>query len=182
MGCATALGGVAGQRAAGAPKGAGAVAFEAEDVLGGPEDRLDALADRREVRAAAFLVLAVRAHDLGVKRGEVDFEVAARSTSKCLPRKFLSPIRISICAGWRSQRATIWRHTCFARRTDSGFTRHPPLIASVRQLRPRWMVLGECDSALRRAHGTIECRQRARALCPLASERSDRPPWCRRGG
>ena len=30
-------------------EGAGAVAFEGEDVFAGPEDRLDALSDRREV-------------------------------------------------------------------------------------------------------------------------------------
>lgn len=34
-------------------EGAGAVAFEREDVFGGPEDALDALADRGEVRPAA---------------------------------------------------------------------------------------------------------------------------------
>ena len=37
---------------------AGAVAFEPESVLEGPEDRLDALADRREVRAVSGFVLA----------------------------------------------------------------------------------------------------------------------------
>src|SRR6266498_1877381 len=98
MSCATGSGGVAGQRAAGAPEAvverdggsqrgeardhareevvqsAGAVAFEAEDVLGGPEDRLDAPADRREVRAAAALVLAARPVDLGVERCEGGFE------------------------------------------------------------------------------------------------------------
>src|ERR687892_956565 len=56
---------------------AGTVAFDAEDVLGGPEDRFDALADRREVWSAAFLVLAARPVDLGVERGEVGFELAA---------------------------------------------------------------------------------------------------------
>jgi hypothetical protein len=32
---------------------AGAVAFEAQEVFAGPEDRLDALTDRREMRAPA---------------------------------------------------------------------------------------------------------------------------------
>src|SRR6266536_6483496 len=99
MSCATGSGGVAGQRAAGAAEavverdgggeggeahgdaheevvqGAGPVAFEAEDVLGGPDDRFDALADRRQVRAAPWLVGAPRAHDLGVEGGEVGLEL-----------------------------------------------------------------------------------------------------------
>src|SRR5919205_4256755 len=82
MSCAAGSGGVAGQRAAGAAEAvverdgggqrgeatgesyaqlvqdASAVAFEAEDVLGGEKDRLDALADGRQVGAAAVLVLA----------------------------------------------------------------------------------------------------------------------------
>ena len=37
---------------------AGAVALEREDVLEGPEDRLDPLADRRQMRPAARLVFA----------------------------------------------------------------------------------------------------------------------------
>src|SRR3954465_3576294 len=39
-----------------AVQGAGAVAFEAEQVFAGPEDAFDALADRREVRSAAGFV------------------------------------------------------------------------------------------------------------------------------
>src|ERR1035441_4263826 len=101
MSCATGLGGVAGERAGGAAElvverdsrgergeahrhayeqvvqGAGAVAFETEDVFGGPEDRFDSLADRREVRAAALLVFAAGAPDLGVKRGEGGFALDA---------------------------------------------------------------------------------------------------------
>src|SRR4029450_11618053 len=100
MSCATGSGGVAGQRAAGTceavvegdgggerceaagesdaqlMQGAGAVAFEAEDVLGGEEDRFDALTDRREVRSASLLVFAARSVDRGVERGEVGFELA----------------------------------------------------------------------------------------------------------
>src|SRR3954469_19062548 len=100
MSCATGSGGVAGEGAAGAAEAvveghrggergeaagephmqlvqdAGAVAFEAEDVLGGEEDRFDALADRREVRSAAFLVLAARAVDVGVERAQVGLELA----------------------------------------------------------------------------------------------------------
>src|SRR5919106_5072940 len=101
MSCATGSGRVAGQPAAGAAEavvecdgggergeargeadaevvqGAGAVTFEGEDVLGGPEDRFDSLADRRQVRTAAGLVLAPRSQDLGVERGEVGLELCA---------------------------------------------------------------------------------------------------------
>src|SRR5215216_304712 len=100
MRCAAGSGGVAGQRSAGAAEAvverdrggergeaagesdsqlvqdAGAVAFEAEDVFGREEDRFDALADRRELRPASFFVLAARAVDGGVERGEVGFELA----------------------------------------------------------------------------------------------------------
>src|SRR5271167_2322366 len=48
-----------------AGEGASAVAFEGEQVLAGPEDRLDALADRRDVRTVTGLVLAARTHDRG---------------------------------------------------------------------------------------------------------------------
>src|SRR5919201_2941103 len=100
MSCATASGGVAGRRAAGAAEAvvegdgggergeahgeadselvqdAGAVAFEAEDVLGGEEDRLDPLADRGQVRPAALLVLAARSVDGRVQGAQVDLELA----------------------------------------------------------------------------------------------------------
>src|SRR3954452_19789417 len=99
MSCATGSGGVAGEGAAGGGEAGGggdgggeggeaagepdaqlvqdasAVAFEAEDVLGGEEDRFDALADRREVRSAAVFVLAAGAVDLRVERGEVGLEL-----------------------------------------------------------------------------------------------------------
>src|SRR3954447_1737658 len=101
MTCAAGSVGVAGERSAGAAEAvverdcggergeaageadaqlvqdAGAVAFEAEDVLGGEEDRFDALADRREVRSAALFVLAARAVNRGVERSEVGFELAS---------------------------------------------------------------------------------------------------------
>jgi hypothetical protein len=67
----------AGQAGSEAVQGAGAVALEGEDVLGGPVDRLDSLADRREVQPFAGLVFAAGAHDRGVKRGEVGFELGA---------------------------------------------------------------------------------------------------------
>jgi hypothetical protein len=97
--CAAGSGGVAGQRAAGAAEavvegngggqrreahgdaheevvqGACVVAFEAKDVLGGPEDRFDALADRRQVWAAPALVLAPRAVNRRVEGGEVGLEL-----------------------------------------------------------------------------------------------------------
>src|SRR4029077_9771309 len=46
---------------------AAAVAFEGEEVFEGPEDRLDALADRRETRSSAGFVFAARTHDRGVQ-------------------------------------------------------------------------------------------------------------------
>src|ERR1700678_4112961 len=46
-----------------AGEGAGAVAFEGEEVFAGPEDRFDPLADRREVRTATTFVFAVRTHE-----------------------------------------------------------------------------------------------------------------------
>src|SRR4051795_4324344 len=100
MSCAAGSGGVAGQRAAGASEAvgerdggghggeaagephtqlvqdAGAGAFEAEDVLGGEEDRFDALADRREVRSAALLVLAARAVEVRIEGAQVGLELA----------------------------------------------------------------------------------------------------------
>src|SRR3954468_24395990 len=100
MSCAAGSGGVAGERAAGAAEAgverdrrgergeaagephmqlvqdAGAVAFEAEDVLGGEEDRFDALADRREVRSAALLVLAARAVEVRIEGAQVGLELA----------------------------------------------------------------------------------------------------------
>ena len=55
-------------------KGARAVALEGEDVLAGPEDRLDPLADRSKVDGAVGLVLACRSDDRGPeptgRRGE----------------------------------------------------------------------------------------------------------------
>src|SRR5665647_2806071 len=45
------------------------VAFQGEQVLAGPEDRLDALADGGEVRAVAWFVLARRAHHGGAQLG-----------------------------------------------------------------------------------------------------------------
>src|SRR3954465_15219803 len=46
-----------------AVQGAGAVAFEAEQVFEGPEDALDPLADRGQVRAGAGFVFAAWADD-----------------------------------------------------------------------------------------------------------------------
>src|SRR5437762_607079 len=52
-----------------AVQGAGAVAFEGEQVFAGLEDRLDPLADRREVRPAGAFVLAVWPDDRRVELG-----------------------------------------------------------------------------------------------------------------
>src|ERR1700679_75529 len=50
-----------------AGEGSGSVALEREDVLAGPEDRLDPLADRGEVWSSAGLVFAARTDDRGVE-------------------------------------------------------------------------------------------------------------------
>src|SRR3954447_19486376 len=67
----------AGEAGSEAVQGAGAVAFEREDVLGGPVDRLDPLADRCQVQPLAGLVLAARAMDAGVQGGELGLELLA---------------------------------------------------------------------------------------------------------
>src|SRR4051794_13403818 len=59
-------------------QGAGAVAFEREEVFAGPEDRLDALANGSQMRAVAALVLAARTHDRGVALADGGGERAAR--------------------------------------------------------------------------------------------------------
>src|SRR5512147_314115 len=56
---------------------AGAVAFEREQVFAGPEDRFDALADRRQVRPVVGFVLAAWAHDRGVALADGGGELAA---------------------------------------------------------------------------------------------------------
>jgi len=66
----------AGQAGPESVQGAGAVAFS-EDVLGRPVDRLDALADRCQMRSLARLVFAARPVDLGVEVGEVSFELGS---------------------------------------------------------------------------------------------------------
>ena len=60
-----------------AVEGAGAVAFEGEEVFARPEDRLDSLPDRREVWALTGLVSAARTHDRGVEGADGAGEVAA---------------------------------------------------------------------------------------------------------
>src|SRR5579872_3329392 len=60
-----------------AREGAGAVAFEGEQVFAGPEDALDALADRRQVGALAGLVFAAWPDERGAAFGDVGGEVAA---------------------------------------------------------------------------------------------------------
>src|SRR5438552_6740989 len=60
-----------------AAEGAGAVAFEAEQVFAGLEDRLDSLPDRGEVGAAAGFVFAAWPDDCGCELGGGVFELAA---------------------------------------------------------------------------------------------------------
>src|SRR5450756_485019 len=56
--------------------GTRSVALQGEQLLAGPEDRLDALADGGQVRTVARLVLARRAHDEGAHLGDGGREVA----------------------------------------------------------------------------------------------------------
>src|SRR5215475_4938833 len=60
-----------------AVQGAGAVAFEGEQVFAGLEDRLDALSDRCEVEPLAGLVFAPWPDDCRVELGGGAFELAA---------------------------------------------------------------------------------------------------------
>src|SRR6266566_2982728 len=56
-------------------EGAGAVAVEGEEVFAGPEDRLDPLADRCEVKTVAGLVFAGGSNDRRVVLGELGREL-----------------------------------------------------------------------------------------------------------
>src|SRR5579864_381287 len=58
-------------------KGAGAVAFECEQVFAGPEDRLDALPDWGEVGSLSGLVFAAWPHDRRVELADGRGELAA---------------------------------------------------------------------------------------------------------
>src|SRR4051795_12835291 len=60
-----------------AVQGAGAVAFEREQVFAGPEDAFDALADRGQVRPWTGLVFAVRSDDQRVAVAHLGGEVSA---------------------------------------------------------------------------------------------------------
>src|SRR6266496_4663995 len=60
-----------------AGEGAGAVAFEGEQVFAGPEDRFDALADRGEVRSLAGFVAAAGSDDRGLQLAHGVGELAA---------------------------------------------------------------------------------------------------------
>ena len=63
-------------------QGAGAVAFEGEDVFGRPEDALDASADRRQVRAVSGLFIAAGRQDADLQllaAGSLDAAISARA-------------------------------------------------------------------------------------------------------
>jgi hypothetical protein len=58
-------------------QGACAVAFEGEQVFAGPEDALDALTDRGEVRPVAGFVFAARTDERRVALADLDGELAS---------------------------------------------------------------------------------------------------------
>src|SRR3990172_2966420 len=58
-------------------EGAAAVAFQGEQVFAGPEDRLDALADRREMKSRPGFVFAAGTDDCGVEFADGLGEFAA---------------------------------------------------------------------------------------------------------
>src|SRR6516165_10477325 len=60
-----------------AVQGAGAVAFEGEQVFAGVEDRFDSLPDRGEVEPLTRLVLSARPDDRCVELGGGVFELAS---------------------------------------------------------------------------------------------------------
>src|SRR5579859_162213 len=60
-----------------AGEGAGAVAFEGEQVFAGPEDRFDALTDRCEVGPVSGFVFAAGPDDRGVQGADLEREFAA---------------------------------------------------------------------------------------------------------
>ena len=67
-------------------EGAGAVAFERQEVFAGPEDRLDPLPDWRKVRALPGFVFAAGTDDRGVEVADCLGEVAAGVAFVCEQR------------------------------------------------------------------------------------------------
>lgn len=68
----------------------GTVTLEGEEVLAGPEDRLDALTDRREVWSGTPLVFAPGSEDRGVQFADFAGELApcvTLVTDQCLPAR-----------------------------------------------------------------------------------------------
>jgi len=67
-----------------------AVTLERQEVLAGPEDRLDPLPDRREVEAVGGLVPARRAQDAGAELGDTRGELTGRIARPCDARRSLA--------------------------------------------------------------------------------------------
>ena len=130
-----------------------------EDVLAGPEDALDALAYRREVRPLPGSSL---------RRGRMILASRLASwASKSLPRKFLSPIRISVWPGWRSQRSTSCRHTSFSSifgEVSASARGVPSKAQRACSLNPQkwrlWLAQYPYSAALESASPRLECPPR----------------------
>src|ERR1700681_3236394 len=130
-------------------EGAGAVAFEGEQVFAGREDRLDPLPDRREVGAVSGFVLAPRTHERGVEVADGLREGAAGVA--LVAERRLTPAAVAACeqfesdlafvAFWRGERqcsgGAVERDQCVQPETPevAGVGRAPTVVGGVCELR-----------------------------------------------
>src|ERR1019366_5343628 len=126
-----------------------AVAFECEEVFEGPEDRLDALADRREMRSRSGFVFAGRAHDRGVEPADLEREVAAgvalvaeqRLAARAAGAGEQLEADFALIALWRGERERSWGAVRGEDRMQpeapevAGMTGAPAVVGSVAQQR-----------------------------------------------
>src|SRR5579862_2611154 len=143
-----------------AGEGAGAVAFEGEQVFAGPEDAFDALADRGEVRAVAGFVFASWADDRGVQLADLEREFAAgvafvaeqRLAAVASGASEQFETDIALVAFGRGERERPWR----AVRSEDRVQPEAPEIAGVRAAPAVVRGIGK--------PGALDCLAAARAL------------------